>query len=323
MHVAVQVHPLGLYAESKNALRALTNNLKAILELRRAVRNSKPDVIISFMDKVNVVTLIATRGLGRPVVVYELIDPSRHDIGWAWRGLRKLTYPFADALVCLTHSALARFQGLIGRKGYAIPGLVSVPAQLTRRNASSSLHTLIAMGRLEAQKGFDLLLDAFARIADRHSDWFLQILGQGPLRSELEAQALRLNLGKRVQFAGEVADPFSFLCAADLFVFSSRFEGFGMALAEAMACGLPVVSFDCPSVPRDIVRDGVDGILVPPEDVAALAAALDRLMGDAQERHRLGARAPDVTTRFSQDRVLSLWQNLFNDLSMRTWETER
>jgi len=321
VHSAVDLQQLRLEAESKNTLQALSNNLHTILELRRAVHKSKPDIVISFMDRVNVVTLIATRGLAYPVIVYELVDPSRHDIGWTWRNLRKLTYPFADALVCLTESTLARFQSLIGRKGHVIPGLLPVPAQFMGRNeqphAGASSHTLIAMGRLEPQKGFDLLLDAFARIADRHPDWLLQILGQGPLRSGLEAQALRLNLGKRVQFTGEVDDPFPLLCAADLFAFSSRFEGFGMALAEAMACGLPAVSFDCPSGPRDIVRDGVDGILVPPEDVAALAVALDRLMGDAQERQRLGARASDVITRFSRDSVLSLWENLFNDLSTR------
>jgi glycosyltransferase involved in cell wall biosynthesis len=171
------------------------------------------------------------------------------------------------------------------------------------------------MGRLSAEKGFDLLLDAFARIAPQHADWSLKILGQGPLRPALQAQALRLDLGERVQFTGEVADPFPILRVADLFVFPSRSEGFGMALAEAMACGLPAVSFDCPSGPRDIVRDGIDGILVPPEDVVALAAALDRLMGDAQERERLAVRAPEVTVRFSRERILSLWQDLFNDLS--------
>jgi glycosyltransferase involved in cell wall biosynthesis len=316
VHSAVDLQRLRLSAESKNFLQALTRNFRRLRLLRRAIRESKPDIVISFMDKVNVITLAATRGLGRPVVVYELADPGTYDIGRTWSGLRRITYRFADALVCLTSPALTFLQARTKVRGYVIQGAVTVLAHPTSHTArDEGSHTLIAMGRLSTEKGFDLLLDAFARIAAHHPDWSLKILGQGPLRSALQAQAWRLDLGERVRFAGEVPDPFPILSAADLFVFPSRSEGFGMALAEAMACGLPVVSFDCPSGPRDIVRDGVDGILVPPEDVAAMAAALDRLMGDAQERQRLAARAPEVTTRFSRERVLSLWQNVFNDLS--------
>ena len=89
-------------------------------------------------------------------------------------------------------------------------------------------------------------------------------------KAQLEAQAESLGLEGRVSFVGVVSDPFPLLRAADLFVFPSRFEGFGNALAEAMACGLPVISFDCPAGPSDIIRHGVDGVLVPPEDVPGL-----------------------------------------------------
>ncbi|HEY6249809.1 MAG TPA: glycosyltransferase, partial [Candidatus Angelobacter sp.] len=140
------------------------------------------------------------------------------------------------------------------------------------------------------------------------------IIGDGPLRSKLEEQSEALKLAGRVHFAGELADPFPALCAADVFVLSSRFEGFPMALAEAMACGLPVVSFDCPEGPREVIRNGTDGLLVPVGDVAALAVALDRLMSDPQERARLATRAPEVVQRFSRERVLSLWQQLFEEL---------
>jgi GalNAc-alpha-(1->4)-GalNAc-alpha-(1->3)-diNAcBac-PP-undecaprenol alpha-1,4-N-acetyl-D-galactosaminyltransferase len=188
---------------------------------------------------------------------------------------------------------------------------------LNRQSKDETGHLIVGMGRLVEQKGFDLLVEAFSRVAARHSNWSLKILGDGPLRDQLEAQVQRLDLTGRVGFTGALADPFIVLRAADLFVFSSRYEGFGNALCEAMACGLPAISFDCPSGPSEIIRSGVDGVLVPSEDVTELAAAMNHLMADSQERLRLAARAPEVVTRFGIDRILGLWEQIFSDLLTR------
>lgn len=313
---SVKVCSLNLLHESRYLLEGLLRNVRRIWVLRRAIRESRPDMVISFMDQTNVITLAAACGLRVLVVISERIDPLHFQIGRSWRRLRRLFYPLADALVCPTKASLARFQMMVKVRGVAISNPVKVPPGLHRREnkRGDSGHVLIAMGRLVRQKGFDLLLEAFAQIAERHPDWSLTIIGKGPLRAELEKQKTALRLDERVYFTGEMADPFPVLCAADLFVFPSRFEGFGMALAEAMACGLPAVSFDCPEGPRDIIRNGTDGVLVPAGDVRALAAALDRLMSDSQERARMAARAPEVTARFSLERILSLWQQLFDGL---------
>jgi glycosyltransferase involved in cell wall biosynthesis len=303
-------------ALARNPFHALYRNVRRVWLLRRCIRQSRPNVVISFLDFPSIVTLLATRGLGVPVIVSERANPAFDDLKTTWRVLRRFMYPSAAALVCQTSAMVALLQQKIKVAGYAIPNAVELPATANpgaAKGGDANARTTVAMGRLVPQKGFDLLLEAFARIAARHPEWSIKVLGKGPLKGKLEAQAESLGLKNRVSFVGVVSDPFPVLRAADLFVFPSRFEGFGNALAEAMACGLPVISFDCPAGPSDIIRNEVDGVLVPPDDVAGLANAMDRLMSDAAQREKLARRAPEVLTRFSLERVLTMWDKLFVD----------
>jgi glycosyltransferase involved in cell wall biosynthesis len=180
------------------------------------------------------------------------------------------------------------------------------PAALGQRKA------VVAVGRLGREKGFDLLLEAFARSKLAGAEWQLVILGDGPERPLLQRRIDELGLQGSVLMPGVVKHPEQWLQHAQLFTLSSRFEGFPNALLEAMQCGLPVAAFDCPSGPGEIVRHEQTGLLVPAGDVDALAAAITQLASDADLRRRLGsAAATDVASRFSLQHIGSMWEALW------------
>ena len=315
---AVHVLCLGLQGDSRNLLLGAGRNLIRIRALRRTLQDLQADIAIPFLDTVNIVTLLAARGLGLPVIISERTDPAGRDIGWPWELMRRITYSWADRLVCQGERPLRYFPEPVRRRGLIIPNPVILPedfrAPRTGRNNANQNFKVVALGSLRQEKGFDLLLKAFAQAIKKHSNWSLIIWGEGPDLPLLEAQADALGIKDYVSFPGLTREPFTRLTEADLFVLSSRVEGFPNALCEAMAVGLPVIATDVGAV-ADIVCDGKNGVLVPPNDVASLAATLHRLMGDQTERLRLAGRAPEVMQRFGKEKIICLWEDVISEVT--------
>jgi GalNAc-alpha-(1->4)-GalNAc-alpha-(1->3)-diNAcBac-PP-undecaprenol alpha-1,4-N-acetyl-D-galactosaminyltransferase len=311
----VRHEALRLAGRRSGFVRPMLDQLARVRAVRRFVTRERPDRIVSFIDETNVLILLAARGTGVPVVVSVRTDPARHAIPRSWRFLRRLTYPWARAIVLQTETAAAYFPASWASRVAVIPN--PVPKRETAKpdvgSSEGATHRIVAMGRLGKEKGFDLLIRAFAGMAPTHPGWSLTILGEGEERVALQAEIERSGVAGRVSLAGRVTDTEGFLRASELFVLPSRYEGFPNALCEAMACGLPVVAFDCRSGPATIVRDGVDGLLVPAEDVGALSAAMARLIADPEARRRMGARAAEVSDRFSVGRIASLWERVLLD----------
>lgn len=278
-----------------------------VLRLRAALLRSNPDFVLSFLTRTNVMTLLAAFGMAFPIVVSERNNPAVQPFGKLWKWLQTRLYPRAFGLVTMTQGALDYFPVEARRRGWVIANAVDLPLNWDNRRGTN---LLAAVGRLTHQKGFDLLLEAFALIAPKHPDWRLVIWGEGDDRKALEAQRDALGLKEQVEMPGVTSRPGLWIETADVFVLSSRYEGWGIVLLEAMAAGLPVVSFECEWGPGTMVMHRVDGILVPRENVLALAKALDEMMSDTTGREKMAAAAAVTARNYMPEYILARWDEV-------------
>lgn len=298
---------LDMRRPSVSLMDSLLFNGRRLRALRRELRELAPDVVISFMDSTNVLTILASVGMPHRVIVSERVDPVANPNATSfWRLARRLTYRFAYCVVAQTSGVGEWLERNCGARIAEIPNpLRPLPVPESPREP-----LVVAVGRLSQQKGFDLLLQAFARLTVSFPEWRLVILGEGPERERLEALRKAFGLEARVDMPGRVTDVERWLARASLMVQPSRFEGFPNVLLEGMGMGVAVVSADCRSGPADIIEDGKNGRLVPVEDVHALAEAMSRLMADPEARSDLAGTAIRVRERYSSERIMECWEAL-------------
>lgn len=319
-----QVEIRYLADDARTAGKGARSYVARFLALRGMVRRERPDLVVSFLTNVNVAVLLATLGNRIPTVVCEHTYPPQFPVSHIWSQLRRWTYPLASRVTMLTSEGLQWLRQEIPlARGVVMPNpiLYPLPVNAPRLAPESVLgperKMLLAVGRLSEEKGFGGLIDAFSCLASQHLQWDLVILGEGPVRSALTLQIQSLGLGSRVFTPGRVGNVGAWYERADLYVLSSRVEGFPNTLGEAMAHGCAAVSFDCDTGPRELIRHDIDGLLVPPCDVAALAQSLCRLMQDDSLRARMAARALEVRDRYSMERVLALWEQLIANVTVQ------
>jgi glycosyltransferase involved in cell wall biosynthesis len=218
-----------------------------------------------------------------------------------------------DMLLTLTETDAGRYRALFDGP----PPVRVMPNATPRYNGPLSDHThnvVLAAGHLTYDKGFDRLIEAWALIHQRNPDWELHIYGEGRREAELRQQISELGLDRSVHLMGYTTSLRHKMASSSLFVLSSRVEGFGLVLLEAMACGVPVVSFDCPTGPRDIITSGHDGVLVPNGDIRSMAESIDAMMRSRDRRMQMGAAAAQTAGARSQAQLASRWERLFAEL---------
>lgn len=319
LHPAVQRIGLNAMAPSKNPVQAAFANRARVQKLRAALHQVSPRHVIALTDRTAILTLLACRGTPWRAIVSERTDPRYHRIGRLWNWLRRRTYPEARCIVAQTEDAASALRPIAGRapvvvipNGVPAPPAVD-PGHPLLKNGQSPLgraRCAIGLGRLSREKGFDQLIDAFCPIAGDHRDWHLVLVGEGPERRRLEQQVREAGLSDRIHLPGWFENPWAALQSADIFVLPSRYEGFPNALLEAMAAGLAVIAFDCPSGPSEIIQPDINGLLITNNDPEALMTALGRLMSDSLQREALGREARRVLDRFSLPRHFERWNEL-------------
>jgi glycosyltransferase involved in cell wall biosynthesis len=302
--------PSVLFYRGDYAVRSMS--LWTDLQLVRKLRAPGPAVVIATRPGLNV--FVAE--LAPPDVV--TVGEEHLNLSTYRPGLQaqlRRSYRRLDALAVLTRGDLRDYRRAL--KG-ARTRIVQIPNALPQLGGEPSDLTnpvVVAAGRLTPQKGFDMLIRAFALVVEARPDWTLRIFGDGPLRNRLERKIRQFGLQEHVFLMGSAEDLGRELSKASVFALSSRFEGFGLVLVEAMSKGVPVVSFRCRRGPAEIITDGVDGLLVRPRDVRGLAAGILRLIEDEDERRRLGAAALQSAARYDLTSVSSRWLELLGDLA--------
>ena len=307
-HPAVRIVRLGMKSRRRPAPAAALTMFKRRQRLQAALEEAAPDLVISFLTRTNILSVLSARRIGVPVIVSERNNPELQTVGSVWSRLRQWTYPQSAGLVTMTQGAMNHFARTMTVRGWVIPNPAPPPATAMPRISDG--RTIGAVGRLVPQKGFDRLIDAFARVATDIPEWRLVIWGEGPDRAALEAQRDRLGLSGRVTLPGITRQPGEWIAQSDMFVLSSRFEGWGIVVGEAMAGGLPVISFDCPWGPAEMIEQGRSGILVPNGDVAALGDAMAALCRDPDRRQALSNAAKARMTLFDMDHILASWRSV-------------
>lgn len=302
--------------------------LQSLIPLRNLIKTLKPDILCSVLDHVNIVAMIAAKSLPNPpkTVLSIQVPPSIHNrlsqrklVNRTTLALIPWFYPQADRLVALSEGVAQDIKSLIPKNipveviyNAGVDGQVLQKAQvpLPPNIPPQDAKLIVACGRLTEQKGFSYLLEAIS-VVKKVIPVRLWILGDGELRSPLETQIQQLNLEGCVSLIGFKPNPFQYMAAADLFVLSSIYEGFGNVIVEAMACGTPVVASDCPYGPNEIISDGVDGLLVPPRNPEAIALAIIKVLNNPELAQKLAENGIKRAKDFESRAIAASYAKLF------------
>lgn len=282
-------------------------NLTRVIKLRKLCKTLKPDILISFMKEPNVRSIIATLGLRTKTIISVRNSPEKEYAGRVGKIIAKYILPLADGCVFQTQEARNWFLPKLQCKSTIIWNEVSEEFFSVNRTAVGK--DIVSVGRLKKQKNHELLIDAYALLADLYPDVDLHIYGEGELKAILQDKIERLNLNNRIYLHGNVDNVSKVLVSAKCFVMTSDYEGMPNALMEAMAVGVPCIATDCPcGGPKELIKDGLNGLLIPVRNINALKTAMDRILSNVDYAKALGKEGKKTAVFFEPQKVFKEWE---------------
>lgn len=315
----VDLRALGVDKISKGSVSAVINNINRIRAVRQAIQSINPDIAISMMSEISVVTGLACINLPVKCIGSERVYPGIFPIDKLWGLLRKYTYRFVDSVVAQTDATEQWIlENTTAKRVVTIPNPLILPLPklepIIFPEKSASEKWVIGVGRLMSLKQFDHLIRSFASVVDQHPDWNLVIVGEGNDRCKLEKLIESLGLGTRTKLIGRAGNIADWYKASDVFALTSLTEGFPNALIEAMAHGLPCISYDCLTGPGEIIDHGVNGLLIEASDEQAFGSALNDMLSCEKLRNKLSENAAGIVSQLDPDLIMDKWEHEIKQL---------
>lgn len=288
-------------------------------KLRRIFKEIGADVVLSTIGKNNFMALCANAFLPTKVVVSVVAEPNEEYPGRMMRFLAKTLFYFADGIVMQTADAVKFFPKSLQKRCVILKNSLN-PAFVRPRFAGERQQDIVAVGRVDENKNQRMAMKAFLRIADRFPKSRLIIYGEGQLRQQLLKEISEMGMQERILMPGAVTDVADRIERAYAFVLTSFTEGMPNTLLEAMALGLPCISTDCPcGGPKDLIRNGENGFLVPVNDDARMAECLEALLSDPKRAGRMGREAAKLGEEYSPEKVNASWHAYFAGIVGTKW----